>query len=290
VACDDGDECTENFCDEAEGCQTDPLICNDGNPCTLDSCDPATGCLKTPVSCDDGNACTLDACNKATGACAHVAATCNDSNACTFDACDSAVGCKTTPVVCDDEDDCTVDSCNPASGCVNAPTCFTCTEDVECDDGNPCSMDMCVGGTCGYTLPDPPEGNTVCNACTSAGECAEFPLGGATTTCAQVDDGPDGACLTEFASGNLGVACYGTGTGLTAVFKPAAGSNKLYSNVAMPYSHFETTTSFEFSVLQGSTVKDPVGDYHCHCVADGAVGGQTVKKDGTGKVTALVCP
>jgi hypothetical protein len=40
----------------------EPAACDDGNPCTDDACDDALGCTSTPRtgSCDDGDACTMD--------------------------------------------------------------------------------------------------------------------------------------------------------------------------------------------------------------------------------------
>lgn len=47
-----------------------PAACDDGDACTVDGCDDATGCTHTPLSCDDGKSCTVDACDADAGACA----------------------------------------------------------------------------------------------------------------------------------------------------------------------------------------------------------------------------
>ena len=51
--CDRG-VCGENLCVD--------VVCDDGNPCTEDYCDLHTGCVYEPVWCDDDNPCTEDLC------------------------------------------------------------------------------------------------------------------------------------------------------------------------------------------------------------------------------------
>jgi len=72
--CDDGVDCTEDRCDDAEGCIHIPNsdLCDDDNPCTVDSCKKVVGCTAAAgndnVACDDGDGCTpTDAC--LTGTC-----------------------------------------------------------------------------------------------------------------------------------------------------------------------------------------------------------------------------
>jgi hypothetical protein len=50
---------SKNACEEGE-CVGEPLDCDDGNPCTDDACDPAQGCSSTPneAPCEDGDPCT----------------------------------------------------------------------------------------------------------------------------------------------------------------------------------------------------------------------------------------
>lgn len=49
ASCDDGDVCNGvETCDPVNDCQPgEPLVCDDGNPCTANSCDPANGCIYT---------------------------------------------------------------------------------------------------------------------------------------------------------------------------------------------------------------------------------------------------
>ena len=62
-----------------------PAACDDGNACTVDGCDNAGKCTHTPApdgaTCDDGNACTTtDAC--AAGVCRGTAVTCGADTPC----------------------------------------------------------------------------------------------------------------------------------------------------------------------------------------------------------------
>jgi len=91
--CDDGNPCTDDFCDPYYGCYHDPQNCDDGNPCTDDFCDPYYGCHHDPHNCDDRNACTGDSCDPATG-CVFTpddASSCSDGEPCTPDRCVSGV-------------------------------------------------------------------------------------------------------------------------------------------------------------------------------------------------------
>ena len=94
----DGGTCQEGVC-EAGSCSAGAAgSCDDGNPCTADSCDKANGaCKHAPSSngnaCEDGSACTEnDACNS--GKCVGKALDCQDGNPCTKDACDNVAGCS----------------------------------------------------------------------------------------------------------------------------------------------------------------------------------------------------
>ena len=53
IDCDDGDVCTDDLCDSADGSCSNPPFpsdwCNDGDPCTDDSCDPLLGCVNAPI-------------------------------------------------------------------------------------------------------------------------------------------------------------------------------------------------------------------------------------------------
>jgi len=59
--CDDGIDCTLDDICVAGLCQPGEwAVCDDGNPCTDDACDSAQGCTHTPAigGCDDGDPCT----------------------------------------------------------------------------------------------------------------------------------------------------------------------------------------------------------------------------------------
>ncbi len=110
VVCDDGNPCTDDYCDIVSGCQTKAKQCNDSSLCTTDTCNPSNGgllyslgvnyakpffllsaCVFTPVSCDDSVACTVDSCAAATG-CNHTAIQCDDNNVCTTELCTPSTG------------------------------------------------------------------------------------------------------------------------------------------------------------------------------------------------------
>ena len=81
--CDDGNECTIDYCDPVTGECVNELIdgctpdfcdgvdCNDGDPCTIDYCDPLTGeCINEFVEgCGEGGCGDplAGACNQANG-------------------------------------------------------------------------------------------------------------------------------------------------------------------------------------------------------------------------------
>jgi hypothetical protein len=171
--CNDGNRCTDDFCDPVAGCQTTPaenetpcddndvcngsetcqagtctpgtrLACNDGNPCTADGCNPLFGCTAPPVlnntPCRDENVCNgTESCQS--GTCTRGAPlNCDDANACTTDSCDPELGCRHQSV----EDG---RSCSDGNVCNGAETCAggACTAGtpLACDDGNPCTIDGC---------------------------------------------------------------------------------------------------------------------------------------------------
>jgi hypothetical protein len=86
------------------------IDCDDGNICTNDWCDPQAGCQYTNnnSSCDDSSVCTEgDYCSD--GACqGGIPITCDDGDGCTTDTCDSLSGCVFTPIQgceCDEDSD-----------------------------------------------------------------------------------------------------------------------------------------------------------------------------------------
>ncbi len=180
--CDDGNECTENETCDSGFCVGTVTECDDGNVCTEDSCDDAIGCVyfNNTDACDDGDACTIgDIC--ADGVCDGAARECDDGNDCTDDVCDAAAGCLYTDVVggCDDGDACTEGDVCVSGICQSGGP-------LDCDDGNVCTDDACDNAAgCVYV------NNTgACsdnNACTDGDVCADgVCASGAVITC---DDG-----------------------------------------------------------------------------------------------------
>jgi len=198
ASCQNGSVCDgQEYCSAGSCRSGTPLDCDDGNVCTDDSCDPAQGCVHTANSapCDDGNICTTgDHC--AAGACVGGGVLdCNDGNVCTDDSCDPAQGCVHTAnsapcddgnicttgdhcaagscvgagvLDCNDGNVCTDDSCDPMQGCVHTPN------SAPCDDGNICTVnDQCTGGLCvGGGALDCNDGN-ICtdDQCSPAAGC-----------------------------------------------------------------------------------------------------------------------
>jgi hypothetical protein len=184
------DACTVNFeCIEGQ-CMGEPKVCDDGEGCTNDWCDPTFGCrfVPTTTDCDDKNACTVGE-NCATGTCTNgTPVECRDGNPCTFDSCDPAVGCVFTNMLgpCDDGDSCSI----PGTGYCEAGQCIT--QKRSCDDGDPCTDDTCdVSGACLHTVH-----NRSCedgNLCTVGEMCVDgFCVGGTTRNC-----NDDNACTVD---------------------------------------------------------------------------------------------
>jgi len=57
VVCDDGNLCTEDYCDLHIGCVYEPPDCYDQDDCTQDLCDPATGRCYFTTPSEDGTPC-----------------------------------------------------------------------------------------------------------------------------------------------------------------------------------------------------------------------------------------
>ena len=157
--CDDGNECTLDFCDEFAGCSYLPnlnpcctgtvSICDDRDPCTTDICDPESGdCFyeSNTAVCDDGDACTEnDQCDE--GACDGEDVDCAVDNPCLAPFCDSEEGCLTEAldgVACDDGVDCTVDDTCSMGVCVGVSEC-TCDPDFGLEALKVVSAE--IGGT-----------------------------------------------------------------------------------------------------------------------------------------------
>ena len=148
--CDDGEPCTEDVCDPATGCESQPLDgpdCDDSLVCTEGDTCQGGGCVGQPVSCDDGEPCNgVEVCLPDLGCAAGPALDCDDSIACTQDACVTDVGCEHTPVdtACPTSS-CTEGKCSPIVGCVAPPM----ADGVPCDDGSACTQgDVCQAGAC----------------------------------------------------------------------------------------------------------------------------------------------
>ena len=183
-ACTVGEVCAEGTCGGGQ-----PANCNDGNPCTDDSCDPAEGCVNTPntASCEDGDICTLnDQCDD--GECKGGAPLdCDDDNPCTADQCETGQGCVHAPTdgSCTDDNPCTLGDYCSGGLCKS-------TGIDTCDDGNPCTDDSCaldvgcqhVNNTAGCDDGD---------ACTVADTCKSGACQGVEADC---DD--DNVCTDDY--------------------------------------------------------------------------------------------
>ena len=151
LICDDGEPCTDDFCDPVEGCHHVPnsAACDDGSVCTAnDRCVDGRCTAGGPMNCDDGNPCTDDFCNQSTGCYSenHTRG-CEDGNFCTDgDVCRNGT-CTSGPIKnCNDDNPCTIDSCQANTGCIYNGSSLTGT---PCDDGDPCQLgDSCGNGVC----------------------------------------------------------------------------------------------------------------------------------------------
>jgi hypothetical protein len=176
--------------------------CDDGNLCTDDVCDPAQGCQNQFNSnqCSDSNPCT-DNDHCAFGECTGSFIDCEDDNPCTANSCDQQIGCTFEYVngQCDDGNPCTTgDQCDNGF-CAGTPSGCDCNSDVDCivlDDGNPCN------------------GTLVCNKEQAPYKCVIDPVSipdcklppGNDPTCAKSQCNPQtGMCDTV--SANEGMVC-----------------------------------------------------------------------------------
>jgi hypothetical protein len=132
--CNDINACTTNeFCNLGICGGGVAIICDDGNLCTDDSCDQLNGCayLANSVVCDDENLCTIgDVCSQKICSAGPDALDCDDSNECTDDSCIPASGCLHSPVANDTP-------CGNDAACING-TCvpnvtFSCADILATD-------------------------------------------------------------------------------------------------------------------------------------------------------------
>ena len=216
--CDDGNECTKDFCAGVEGCQNENLDgseCKDEDPCTAGDHCQAGECVSTPVICNDDNACTDDSCEVG-GKCAFAPnnADCDDLDPCTVaDECGDGV-CAGTPVNCECESDgdCALledgDKCNGVLYCDTGELPYSCAivPDSVVDCPKPQGIDaVCLQATCdpvtgscsfvpafeGFACDDG-DACTVGDACT-LGVCAA----GLPTNCADDNVCTDDSCDSD---------------------------------------------------------------------------------------------
>jgi len=195
VVCDDGDQCTTDWCDISDGqCKVtglpDGSACTaDDDLCTWDSCQSGV-CTPQPLDCNDDNPCTDDYCDDSVGMCFNDPITGDgecDGNLCTYDRCvdgfcvaagagENLCGQPFEAVSDPDylqDDNCRDDVCNPATGQCNPGGVQTgndrpilCADDYSsvCQDGPGDADGCCVienswaGSTCCGT-PQPPSLN-----------------------------------------------------------------------------------------------------------------------------------
>ena len=210
VDCEDGEPCTDDFCDpsnpgaDANGCVhqannnacDDGLFCNGTDTCSAGSCsvhsgDPCANGTECADSCNeaanncfdlagapctpDTNTCTDDECN-GSGTCVHPTRmdgdSCDDGNSCTDnDTCGGGT-CSGTPrqVNCDDGNPCTLDGCDPQGGCTHDAGA---RDGFVCDDSNPCTMqDICQSGVCrGALVEADTDGDGFCDRIENEAGC-----------------------------------------------------------------------------------------------------------------------
>ena len=224
--CADGDGCTENTCDVANGlcnfpiqnpdCCDDDTDCFDGNPCNLDRCIGsvcrytealAENCCLNNGDCNDGNECTINTCDVLNKTCEPAIDVVLDGGA----------QCCTGPQDCDDSDPSTNDFCNFNASppqCTFVPNPDYCTDvDAPCDDGKLCTSDFCdvasslcihqvAPGCCTVNSDCASDGNVCTNEiCDSGtGECSITTIA---DCCLSDQDCQDGdVCTTDVCAGN----------------------------------------------------------------------------------------
>ena len=187
--CDDGNECTEDYCSIDAGCLARPdnmkvcrpagcqdLILSPEVKCSNGVCPAAV-----PRTCDDGNICTDDSCLPSGCVNAANSAPCEDGNKCTLnDRCGSKT-CKSGGIRnCDDGLFCTTDQCNPIDGeCMNDYSGYclidgNCWFDSEVNPDNQCQQckpfelgDSWSAAFAGVTCAEYENGSATCQA----GDC-----------------------------------------------------------------------------------------------------------------------
>ena len=178
-------------------------LCDDGNPCSKDQCNGADGCEHVALlegECQDGNPCTVaDHC--VDGVCVGDAVQCDDNNPCTENLCVETGGCTYPPQAgeCDDGEACTLgDHCIDGECQGEAVPC-DCHSDADCavlEDGDPCTGTLfCDKGSLPFKCAIVPDSVVVCP-----------PPGGPDALCLAATCNPaTGTCLT--APANDGKPC-----------------------------------------------------------------------------------
>ncbi|MEC9070718.1 MAG: hypothetical protein VX938_00005, partial [Myxococcota bacterium] len=151
---DDGVACTADSCDETTDVVVNMAIhdsCEeDGNPCTDTFCDGVVGCtfnILGGADCDDEDLCSVgDTCNDQGQCVGEPLCVDDDNNPCVAKECKTAAGeawCEPsikTGQACFTGDPClTGGTCNAGGQCQGQPLC---------DDNNPCTEDSCLNGVC----------------------------------------------------------------------------------------------------------------------------------------------
>ena len=154
--CSDGNDCTQDFCNDVGGeakCAysnaDDNAECGDGIDCTTaDHCESGV-CIATPDNslCVAENACSAGTCDAEQG-CLYEGIVCNDLIPCTNDSCDDELGCQYVPdnANCDDLIDCTDNQCLPESEAKDADGCVFVPDNTLCTDPYECTEDVCEAG------------------------------------------------------------------------------------------------------------------------------------------------
>ena len=205
--CSDGDACTVADGCVSGDCAGSPADCDDGNFCTEDSCNQKNGCghVALPGACTDGNACTEnDDCSS--GVCAGQKLVCNDGKTCTDDVCLPASGCKFSnrTGVCDDGDVCTSGDACVGGLCLAGPT--------NCNDSNACTADSCVAVTgCAHAALPGQACDLDATACTNDACVGSTCTAGSAKVCNDQKecttdscDAPSGLCVATTAADDSG--------------------------------------------------------------------------------------
>ena len=217
--CDDGNVCTTvDQCISGSCIGSKPLKCDDGDDCTQDFCDPVHGCEHHGTlgnTCDDNDPCTTgDTCTEHGCEGQHVpGCNCADDDECKAlflslggNLCQAKVKCENhkcqavtlaEPIQCPASDiPCKANECDPSTGeCVllNLPDGRHCFDSMKCITAGLCHQGECqpIGDIC-----DTPPANECTDAYT-------LKVWDETGTC----DGSKGKCVYGFTTVTCGYVC-----------------------------------------------------------------------------------